>query len=94
MSMNVATDRLPSQDAGLERLPLVDVMNHQLRTPLASLVGHIELLQELDLDLSEEAWHSFEVIVGAASRLAHVADTVSRIADRQAATWSSCRCSQ
>lgn len=92
MSVNAATDRFPSQDVGLERLSLVDVMNHELRTPLASLVGHIELLQELDLDLSEQAERSFAVIVGAASRLADLADTVSRVADRQAATWSGCRC--
>lgn len=58
---------------------LVDTINHELRTPLATLLGHTELLQDLDLDLPEAAKHSLGAIVRAGERLLDLADTVSEI---------------
>lgn len=72
-----------SLGVGLESMPLVDVLNHQLRTPLSALVGHLELLQDSDLDLPGHAERSFEVIAGAVERLVDVADWISRVVDRQ-----------
>lgn len=63
----------------LQNPSVVDVLNHEIRTPLAILMGHAEMLE--DLGLSDQAAHSVTVIAAAAARLAKVADALSRVAD-------------
>jgi signal transduction histidine kinase len=68
----------PQEPAAL-RMQLVDVMNHELRTPLTALLGHAEVLQELDLPL--EAMASVTSIVRAGERLRDLAWKVTAVAD-------------
>jgi signal transduction histidine kinase len=62
------------------RMQLVDVVNHELRTPLTSLLGHAELLQ--DLDLPDPAGRSVDCIVHAGQRLRDLADRVTRLGEQ------------
>lgn len=73
----------PSVDshAGL-RWALVGVVNHELRTPLTTLLGHAELLE--DLDLPHTAQQSVEAIVRAGTQLSELASMVSEIAELDA----------
>lgn len=61
------------------RAQLVDMINHELRTPLTTLLGHTELLQ--DLDLPEMAQESLTAIARAGERLRHLATTVTEIVE-------------
>jgi signal transduction histidine kinase len=63
---------------------LVDVVNHELRTPLTTLLGHAELLQ--DLELPEQARRSVDSIVHAGERLRDLADKVTALGE---AGWPS-----
>lgn len=65
-------------------MQLVDIVNHELRTPLASLLGHAELLQ--GLDLPEDARSSVASIVNAGERLVALAGAVSELAELDAVT--------
>lgn len=69
---------------GLEGPSIVDVLNHEIRTPLAILMGHVELLSELalgELGVGDQAARAVTAIAAAADRLAEVADALSRMAD-------------
>lgn len=56
---------------------LVDTINHELRTPLTTMLGHAELLQDLQPDLPEAARLSIEAIVRAGDGLLDLANSVS-----------------
>jgi signal transduction histidine kinase len=56
---------------------VVDTVNHELRTPLTLIVGNAEVLQDLLLDLPEEARSAVGAIVRAGERLAALARTVT-----------------
>lgn len=60
---------------------VIDLLNHELRTPLAALLGHSELLHEMDLEVPDQARRSMAAMNRACSKLAEVADLVSRLAD-------------
>lgn len=66
------------------RMQLVDIVNHELRTPLSALLGHAELLQ--DLDLPDEALSSVASIVRAGERLMELAASVSQLSELDAVT--------
>jgi signal transduction histidine kinase len=66
------------------RMQLVDIVNHELRTPLSALLGHAELLQ--DLDLPEHARSSVAAIVRAGERLMDLAAAVSELTELDAVT--------
>lgn len=61
------------------RMQLVDVVNHELRTPLTTLLGHAELLQELELP--DQARRSVDSIVVAGERLRDLADRVTSMGE-------------
>lgn len=61
---------------------VVDTVNHELRTPLTSIMGHVELLQELVLDMPEEARNAVAAIARAGERLANLAQAVTVICDQ------------
>lgn len=67
---------------------LITSLNHELRTPLSTILGHTELLEEVD-DLPKPLATSMTAIQRAARRLAAVADDVSTLVDRQAGKSSS-----
>lgn len=64
---------------------LVTTVNHELRTPAASLRGHVELLAELREALPAEAAWSVEVLSRNLERMQDVLDRISELADRATA---------
>ena len=78
-------------DRPADHAQLVDLINHELRTPLAVLVGHMELFQDLALNLPEAAEHSLAAIARAGERLLTVAATFSQLVDLERAA-SECPC--
>ena len=65
---------------------LVDTINHEFRTPLAAVLGHAELLQDLGDQLPASARHSLDRMVDAGQRLADLVQTLSELADLEADT--------
>ncbi|WP_121255014.1 PAS domain-containing sensor histidine kinase [Nocardioides ferulae] len=64
---------------------LVDVINHQFRTPLTSVLGHGELLEDLGVELPAQARSSLDRIVSASRRLAGLTEAVSALVDLEQA---------
>jgi len=60
---------------------LVETVNHEVRTPLATIAGQLELLEELVPPLPEPARWSLGAIRRATDRLGEVVDTISELAD-------------
>lgn len=60
---------------------LVARMNHELRTPLAALLGHAELLADQDVDLSAAAAGSLRALQRAVHRLASLAGEIASITE-------------
>jgi PAS domain S-box-containing protein len=54
-------------------------LNHELRTPLATLLGHVELLTEADLELPEQATRSLAAMARATDRLTTFAETLTAL---------------
>lgn len=67
------------------REQLVETVNHELRTPVAVIKGHVELLQEHDHTACcpDSQW-SLEAIARGLTRLEEVLDTIRELADRGA----------
>lgn len=62
------------------RTHLVQSLNHELRTPLATILGHAELLDE-DLESDPRAAGSLDAVRRAGRRLEAVADGVAGLAE-------------
>jgi signal transduction histidine kinase len=60
---------------------LAETVNHNLRTPLATMLGHAELLLDQQDDLPAEAAHSVEVLSRAGQRLNDVVTWISEWID-------------
>ena len=60
---------------------LVDTVNHEFRTPLTKLVGHMEILTDLAEQLPAPARHSVSVAHQAATELRDLIQVVSGLAD-------------
>lgn len=60
---------------------LVDTINHEFRTPLTKLIGHMELLSDLSDQLPAPAQRSVAVAQKAASELSDMILAVSGLAD-------------
>lgn len=61
---------------------LVEIVNHELRTPTAVIKGHLELLDELAEALPEIANMHLEPMGRAVERLDDVLHTITELADR------------
>jgi signal transduction histidine kinase len=68
------------------RTRLVDTVNHELRTPLTSIMGHAELLVDMDLDMPEVARNSLRSIVRAGEKLQDIVETITELTDLEAFT--------
>ncbi|HET9499189.1 MAG TPA: histidine kinase dimerization/phospho-acceptor domain-containing protein [Marmoricola sp.] len=64
---------------------LVTAVNHEVRTPLAVILGHMELINEQDTPLPESVTWSLEAIDRAAGHLEEVVGVISEIADESLA---------
>lgn len=80
-SVDVTAERLALQRQRELRERLVETVNHELRTPLATVLGHAELLLDSDTDLPAWARDSVRRLAGAGSRLRELAETLSLVAD-------------
>lgn len=60
---------------------LVTTVNHELRTPLTVLLGHAELLAEIEDTLPAEAVRSLRAVVASGERLRDLAQTVTDLVD-------------
>jgi signal transduction histidine kinase len=67
---------------------LVTAVNHEVRTPLAVVGAHLELLEDLDEHLPEPARWSLGAMRRAAGRLGQVVRAISEIADESLAVVS------
>jgi signal transduction histidine kinase len=67
-------------DALRERL--VETVNHELRTPIAVVKGHVELLQDTHDDLTPAGQWSVRGIVTGLARLEAVLDSIQDLAER------------
>lgn len=64
---------------------LVTAVNHEVRTPLAVVGAHLELLEDLEEHLPEPARWSLDAMRRAAGRLGQVVHAISDIADQSLA---------
>lgn len=71
------------QDALRERL--IETVNHELRTPLTALLGHAELLEDLEPQLPGWATRSLRKVLEAGERLRDLVRTVSALVDLEQA---------
>lgn len=66
------------------REQLVETVNHEIRTPLAKIIGHAELIQDEREDLPPAIHKSVDTIVSAAAELYGLADDISDLAELEA----------
>ena len=66
---DVTAEVLARQQVVDERRQLLERVHHEIRTPLSSLVGHLELLDEVDVELPYRVDLSLQAIRRAADRL-------------------------
>jgi signal transduction histidine kinase len=76
--------RLAVRESDL-RQRLIQIINHEFRTPLTSILGHAELLEDVGMALPAAAQRSLDRLVGASRRLAALTQAVSQLVDLQAA---------
>jgi signal transduction histidine kinase len=77
-----ATDEQPIASLPPElRRQRLDALQHELRTPMTSLLGHAELLEDLGPVLTDEARRSLAGVIRAGERLRLALDSVSAILD-------------
>ena len=81
--LDVTSRQLERQRLDELRDRLVETVNHEVRTPLATIVGQVEILEDRGLD-SLPAWarKSVEAINRSAHRLSHVVEHISHLADQ------------
>lgn len=80
VATDVTHEQLASASPELRR-QRVAALQHELRTPLAVLRGHAELLQYLGPGLPDDAHQSLDCIVRAVERLTRALDSVSAVLD-------------
>jgi signal transduction histidine kinase len=68
----------------LLRDQLVETVNHEIRTPLAKIIGHAELIQDQRENLLPTISKSVDTIVSAAADLYALADDISDLAELEA----------
>lgn len=88
---DVTEERALARREAALRDRLIDVINHQFRTPLTTALGHIELLEEMEVQLPPAAERSVARVVSATRRLAELARAVSELVDLETAahpTWT------
>ena len=66
------------------REQLVETVNHEIRTPLAKIIGHAELIQDERENLLPAISKSVDTIVSAAAELYGLADDISDLAELEA----------
>lgn len=83
---DVTTELVAQQDQDRLRERLLATINHELRTPLAKIIGHAELLQDDLPELPPHVHRSVNVITRSADDLMRLADVISELAELEART--------
>ena len=60
---------------------VVETINHEFRTPLAALIGHLELIREHEAELPEELAKSLDAIERAGWRLRDLVDAATELVE-------------
>lgn len=72
------------------RRHLARAINHELRTPLAALLGHVDLLHDLDDDVPKTLRRPLATIEASAWRLRDLVQTVSDLIELEGDTQTAC----
>lgn len=87
---DITAERAVLREQTALRDRLVETVNHQLRTPLTSLLGHAELLEDLLPDLPDWAVRSLNSVIASGRRLNDLVRAVSDLVDLDAAQDVEC----
>lgn len=87
---DITAERAVIREQAVLRDRLVETVNHQLRTPLTSLLGHAELLEDLLPDLPEWAARSLTAVIRSGRHLDDLVRAVSDLVDLDAARHIEC----
>jgi signal transduction histidine kinase len=60
---------------------LIDTINHGLRTPLTLVLGHAELLEDMEIELPSDVEKSISALVAGATMLSELTRQVSELVD-------------
>jgi signal transduction histidine kinase len=78
---DVTAERIALNNQVALRRRLVDTINHELRTPMAKITGHAELLQDAGTGLPPAIRRSIDVVASAAEELMELAVIISELGD-------------
>ena len=78
---DISAERAVLHEQAALRDRLVETVNHQLRTPLTSLLGHAELLEDLLPDLPDWAARSLTAVIRSGRHLDDLVHAVSDLVD-------------
>jgi len=67
------------------RRELVELVNHEIRTPLAALLGHLELLEDADVELPYRLEISLRAIARSGERLRELLSEIDELDAAEAA---------
>lgn len=83
---DVTSEQISLRERDELRDRLIETVNHELRTPLAKIQGHAELLDDAVDQLPGTMARSVEVIGRASQELSALVDTISALTDLEAHT--------
>lgn len=86
---DVTTDRMALLHHGELRRRLVQTINHEFRTPLTTLLGHVELLQDASEGAPDDVLRSLSAVATSGERLRVLVQTVSELMDLEAVAQAS-----
>ncbi len=80
---DISAERAAVREREELRDRLVSTINHEFRTPLAVLMGRLELLEDASTDFDEQARYCLTAVVNAGHRLDALVRRVSQLVDLQ-----------
>jgi signal transduction histidine kinase len=78
---DVTREREAERDREAVQARVVETINHEFRTPLAALIGHLELIRDRADDLPEELATSLDAIERAGWRLRDLVDAATELVE-------------
>jgi PAS domain S-box-containing protein len=78
---DVTAEREAEREREEVQTRVVETINHEFRTPLAALMGHLELIRDRPDDLPEELERSLEAIERAGWRLRDLVDAATELVE-------------
>jgi PAS domain S-box-containing protein len=78
---DVTREREAERDKAAVQARVVDTINHEFRTPLAALIGHLELIRDRADDLPDDLARSLDAIERAGWRLRDLVDCATELVE-------------